>query len=76
MTTMRGITLEESLQGSLVSGKAYGSGICCYSLHLTYTPLEYKVSSREKAALRERQNNQQLDLDDGTSMVMRKRQKC
>lgn len=56
--------------------EVYGSGIHCNSLHLTYALLEYEVSSRETAALRERQNNQQLALDEGTSMAMRKRQKC
>lgn len=34
-----------------------------------------EVSTREKTALTERNNHQQLDLDDGTIMVMRKRQK-
>lgn len=34
-----------------------------------------KVNAREETALTERKNNQHLELDDGTTMAMRKKQK-
>lgn len=68
------LTLARSFLGYLVCAKPYMSGNHNYSLDLTYTHF-LKVNAREKTAPTERKNNQNPELDDGSTMVMRKKHK-